>query len=437
MQYYQKTIPTLPKTLSAQIDTQKLCYDIPITNQKKRCNMSDLQQKAINYHQGGKVGISPKTKLESFSDLSLAYSPGVAYPCKEIQANPLSSYSLTSKGNLVAVISNGTAVLGLGDIGALASKPVMEGKSVLFKKFANIDSFDIEIDEKDPKKLISIIKAIAPTFGGINLEDIKAPECFEIERVLKEELDIPVMHDDQHGTAIVSSAALLNACEIVNKEIDKLKVVIIGAGASAISCGKMYQNFGVKNIIMFDSKGVIHNGRNDLSEEKKSFISSIDYPNYQEALRDADVLLGLSKGNILTQEDIKAMAKDPLIFTLSNPTPEIMPELIKEVRPDAIVATGRSDYPNQINNVLAFPFIFRGALDVRAKAISENMKKAAAQALAQLAKEEVPAHIQELYGRKMSFGKDYIIPVAFDERLLPLLSKAVAQSAIEDRLARI
>ena len=437
MQYYQKTIPTLPKTLSAQIDTQKLCYDIPITNQKKRCNMSDLQQKAINYHQGGKVGISPKTKLESFSDLSLAYSPGVAYPCKEIQANPLSSYSLTSKSNLVAVISNGTAVLGLGDIGALASKPVMEGKSVLFKKFANIDSFDIEIDEKDPKKLISIIKAIAPTFGGINLEDIKAPECFEIERVLKEELDIPVMHDDQHGTAIVSSAALLNACEIVNKEIDKLKVVIIGAGASAISCGKMYQNFGVKNIIMFDSKGVIHSGRNDLSEEKKSFISSIDYPNYQEALRDADVLLGLSKGNILTQEDIKVMAKDPLIFTLSNPTPEIMPELIKEVRPDAIVATGRSDYPNQINNVLAFPFIFRGALDVRAKAISENMKKAAAQALAQLAREEVPAHIQELYGRKMSFGKDYIIPVAFDERLLPLLSKAVAQSAIEDGLARI
>lgn len=399
--------------------------------------MSDLQQKAINYHQGGKVGISPKTKLESFSDLSLAYSPGVAYPCKEIQANPLSSYSLTSKGNLVAVISNGTAVLGLGDIGALASKPVMEGKSVLFKKFANIDSFDIEIDEKDPKKLISIIKAIAPTFGGINLEDIKAPECFEIERVLKEELDIPVMHDDQHGTAIVSSAALLNACEIVNKEIDKLKVVIIGAGASAISCGKMYQNFGVKNIIMFDSKGVIHSGRNDLSEEKKSFISSIDYPNYQEALRDADVLLGLSKGNILTQEDIKVMAKDPLIFTLSNPTPEIMPELIKEMRPDAIVATGRSDYPNQINNVLAFPFIFRGALDVRAKAISENMKKAAAQALAQLAREEVPAHIQELYGRKMSFGKDYIIPVAFDERLLPLLSKAVAQSAIEDGLARI
>ena len=399
--------------------------------------MSDLQQEAINYHQGGKVGISPKTKLESFSDLSLAYSPGVAYPCKEIQANPLSSYSLTSKGNLVAVISNGTAVLGLGDIGALASKPVMEGKSVLFKKFANIDSFDIDIDEKDPKKLISIIKAIAPTFGGINLEDIKAPECFEIERVLKEELDIPVMHDDQHGTAIVSSAALLNACEIVNKEIDKLKVVIIGAGASAISCGKMYQNFGVKNIIMFDSKGVIHSGRNDLSEEKKSFISSIDYPNYQEALRDADVLLGLSKGNILTQEDIKVMAKDPLIFTLSNPTPEIMPELIKEVRPDAIVATGRSDYPNQINNVLAFPFIFRGALDVRAKAISENMKKAAAQALAQLAREEVPAHIQELYGRKMSFGKDYIIPVAFDERLLPLLSKAVAQSAIEDGLARI
>lgn len=399
--------------------------------------MGDLQKNAIEYHKGGKVGITPKTKLESFQDLSLAYSPGVAYPCKEIEANPLLAYELTSKGNLVAVISNGTAVLGLGDIGALAGKPVMEGKSVLFKKFANIDSFDIEIDEKDPKKLISIIKAIAPTFGGINLEDIKAPECFEIERVLKEELDIPVMHDDQHGTAIVSSAALLNACEIVGKDITQLKVVIIGAGASAISCGKMYQSFGVKNIIMFDSKGVIHSGRNDLSEEKKNFISSTNYTSYQEALKDADVLLGLSKGDILTQEDIKVMAKDPLIFTLSNPIPEIMPELIKEVRPDAIVATGRSDYPNQINNVLAFPFIFRGALDVRAKAISENMKKAAAIALAKLAREEVPTHIQELYGRTLSFGKEYIIPMAFDERLLPLLSKAVAQSAIEDGLARI
>lgn len=399
--------------------------------------MSDLQKEAITYHQGGKIGITPKTKLESFSDLSLAYSPGVAYPCKEIEANPLEAYNLTSKGNLVAVISNGTAVLGLGDIGALAGKPVMEGKSVLFKKFANIDSYDIEIDEKDPKKLISIIKAIAPTFGGINLEDIKAPECFEIERVLKEELDIPVMHDDQHGTAIVSSAALLNACQIVGKDITKLKVVIIGAGASAISCAKMYQSFGVKNIIMFDSKGVIHKTRTDLSEEKKSFVCEQNYQSYQEALKDADVLLGLSKGNILTQEDIKVMAKDPLIFTLSNPNPEITPELIKQARSDAIIATGRSDYPNQINNVLAFPFIFRGALDVRAKAISENMKKAAAQALAQLAREETPKHLQELYGRELRFGKDYIIPVAFDERLLPVLSKAVAQSAIEEGLARI
>ncbi|WP_305862690.1 malic enzyme-like NAD(P)-binding protein [Helicobacter cholecystus] len=399
--------------------------------------MSDLQKRAVDYHKGGKVGISPKTKLESFTDLSLAYSPGVAYPCKEIEGNPLLAYELTSKGNLVAVISNGSAVLGLGDIGALASKPVMEGKSVLFKKFANIDSFDIEIDEKDPKKLISIIKAIAPTFGGINLEDIKAPECFEIEQTLKEELDIPVMHDDQHGTAIVSSAALLNACEIVKKDLTELKVVIIGAGASAISCAKMYQSFGVKNIIMFDSNGVIHAGRDDLSQEKKIFISPTKYANYQEALKSADVLLGLSRGNILNQEDIKVMAKDPLIFTLSNPTPEIAPKLIKEVRPDAIIATGRSDYPNQINNVLAFPFIFRGALDVRAKAISENMKKAAAMALAKLARQEVPLHLQELYGRKLSFGKEYIIPVAFDERLLPLLSKAVAQSAIEDGLARI
>lgn len=399
--------------------------------------MDNLKNEAITYHQGGKIAIVPKTPLENFKDLSLAYSPGVAYPCKEIQANPLLAYNLTSKGNLVAVISNGTAVLGLGDIGALAGKPVMEGKSVLFKKFANIDSYDIEINEKDPQKLIDIIKAIAPTFGGINLEDIKAPECFQIEKVLKEELDIPVMHDDQHGTAIVSSAALLNACQIVKKDIGELKVVIIGAGASAISCAKMYKSFGVKNITMFDSKGVIYEGRNDLSEEKKEFVSSINYLSYQEALKDADVLLGLSKGDILTQDDIKVMARDPLIFTLSNPNPEIKPELIHKVRQDAIIATGRSDYPNQINNVLAFPFIFRGALDVRAKAISENMKKAAAMALADLAQEDVPQHLEKLYGRQLSFGKNYIIPVAFDERLLPRLSKAVAQSAIEDGLARI
>lgn len=399
--------------------------------------MAELIQKALSYHKNGKIAIAPRTPLESFEDLSLAYSPGVAYPCKEIEANPAQAYELTSKNNLVAVISNGTAVLGLGDIGALASKPVMEGKSVLFKKFADIDSYDIEIDEKDPKKLIAIIKAIAPTFGGINLEDIKAPECFEIEQTLIQELDIPIMHDDQHGTAIVSSAGLLNACQIVGKDPKDLKIVVIGAGSSAISCAKMYKSFGVKHIAMFDSKGLINHKRTDLSKEKQEFILEAEYANYQEALNGADVLLGLSRANILSQADIQGMARDPLIFTLSNPVPEIMPELIKEVRPDAIVATGRSDYPNQINNVLAFPYIFRGALDVRASKITENMKKACAIALANLAREKVPDEICKLYKRDLAFGKDYIIPMPFDQRLLPTLSKAVAQSAKEDGVARI
>lgn len=399
--------------------------------------MSEIIQKSLAYHQGGKIAITPKTSLESFEDLSLAYSPGVAYPCLEIQANPLKSYDLTSKSNLVAVISNGTAVLGLGDIGAEASKPVMEGKSILFKKFAKIDSFDIEINEKDPQKLISIIKAIAPTFGGINLEDIKAPECFEIERALIEELDIPVMHDDQHGTAIVSTAALLNASKIVNKELQDLKVVIIGAGASAISCAKMYKSFGVQHIHMFDSQGLINHLRSDLTPQKQEFISQETFSSYQEALKGADVLLGLSRANILTQEDIKEMAPNPLLFVLSNPNPEIAPELIKEVRPNAIVATGRSDYPNQINNVLAFPYLFRGALDVRASKITENMKKACSIALAQLAQEEVPQELCKLYQRDLSFGKDYIIPMPFDSRLLPKLSEAVAQSAKSDGVARI
>lgn len=399
--------------------------------------MAELIQKALSYHKNGKIAIAPRTPLESFEDLSLAYSPGVAYPCKEIEANPAQAYELTSKNNLVAVISNGTAVLGLGDIGALASKPVMEGKSVLFKKFADIDSYDIEIDEKDPKKLIAIIKAIAPTFGGINLEDIKAPECFEIEQTLIQELDIPIMHDDQHGTAIVSSAGLLNACQIVGKDPKDLKIVVIGAGSSAISCAKMYKSFGVRHIAMFDSKGLINHKRTDLSKEKQEFILEAEYANYQEALNGADVLLGLSRANILSQADIQGMARDPLIFTLSNPVPEIMPELIKEVRPDAIVATGRSDYPNQINNVLAFPYIFRGALDVRASKITENMKKACAIALANLAREKVPDEICKLYKRDLAFGKDYIIPMPFDQRLLPTLSKAVAQSAKEDGVARI
>lgn len=399
--------------------------------------MSDLAKEAIAYHKNGKVAIAPKTPLQSFEDLSLAYSPGVAYPCKEIQKDPLQAYELTSKGNLVAVISNGTAVLGLGDIGALAGKPVMEGKSVLFKKFANVDSFDIEINEKDPKKLIEIIKAIAPTFGGINLEDIKSPECFEIERTLIQELDIPVMHDDQHGTAIVSSAALLNACEIVNKKIEDLKVVIIGAGASATSCAKMYKSFGVRHIAMFDSQGLINHKRTDLNEQKKEFILQAEYATYKEALKGADVLLGLSRADILTQDDIKDMARDPLLFTLSNPNPEISPDLVREVRSDAIIATGRSDYPNQINNVLAFPYIFRGALDVRASKITENMKKACAIALSELARKEVPKELCELYKRELKFGKDYIIPMPFDTRLLPTLSQAVAKSAREDGVARI
>lgn len=399
--------------------------------------MSDLAKEAIAYHKNGKVAIVPKTPLESFEDLSLAYSPGVAYPCKEIEKDPLQAYDLTSKGNLVAVISNGTAVLGLGDIGALAGKPVMEGKSVLFKKFANVDSFDIEINEKDPKKLIEIIKAIAPTFGGINLEDIKSPECFEIEQTLIKELDIPIMHDDQHGTAIVSSAALLNACEIVNKKIQDLKVVIIGAGASATSCARMYKSFGVQHIAMFDSKGLINHKRTDLNDQKKEFILQAEYANYQEALKDADVLLGLSRANILTQEDIKGMARDPLLFTLSNPNPEISPELVRQARSDAIIATGRSDYPNQINNVLAFPYIFRGALDVRASKITENMKKACAEALSQLAKQEVPEELCRLYKRELKFGKEYIIPMPFDKRLLPILSQAVAESAKKEGVARI
>ncbi|ANV98722.1 malate dehydrogenase [Helicobacter enhydrae] len=399
--------------------------------------MSDLKEKANLYHQGGKIAITPKTSLESFEDLSLAYSPGVAYPCKEIQSDPLKAYDLTSKGNLVAVISNGTAVLGLGDIGTLAGKPVMEGKCVLFKKFADVDSFDIEIDEKDPKKIIEIIKAIAPTFGGINLEDIKAPECFEIEKTLIEELDIPVMHDDQHGTAIVSSAALLNACEIVGKKIEDLKIVVIGAGASAISCARMYRSFGAKNILMFDSVGLINHKRTDLNAQKQEFVSNEDYASYQEALKDADVLLGLSRADILTQDDIKQMAPNPLLFTLSNPNPEIKPELVKEARPDAIVATGRSDYPNQINNVLAFPYIFRGALDVRASKITEKMKKACAIALAELAREEVPQELCTLYKRELKFGKNYIIPMPFDKRLCEKLSQAIAQSAREEGVARI
>lgn len=407
--------------------------------------MEDLKQTypdSLPYHQGGKLEVIPRTKVENEHDLSLAYSPGVAVPCKEIQKDPNLAYDYTSKGNLVAVISNGTAVLGLGNIGAIAGKPVMEGKAVLFKKFADINAFDIEIDETNPDRFIEIVKAIAPTFGGINLEDIKAPECFYIENRLKEILDIPIMHDDQHGTAIISAAGIINGAKITNKNIPDLKVVVLGAGGAAIACAKIAQTLGVKEIIMFDSKGAITTHRKDsLNGFKKDFIVDKKIDTYKEALDGADVVLGLSRGDILSTKDIEGMNKDPMIFVMSNPIPEIEPKLIKEVRPDAIIATGRSDYPNQINNVLGFPYIFKGALKARAKSINESMKLAAANALAQLAQEEIPPdlkiELEKIHQRKFEFGKEYIIPSPFDWRLKEFVSNAVAQAAIDSGVARI
>lgn len=407
--------------------------------------MEDLKQTypdSLPYHQGGKLEVIPRTKVENEHDLSLAYSPGVAVPCKEIQKDPNLAYEYTSKGNLVAVISNGTAVLGLGNIGALAGKPVMEGKAVLFKKFADINAFDIEIDETNPDRFIEIVKAIAPTFGGINLEDIKAPECFYIESRLKEILDIPIMHDDQHGTAIISAAGIINGAKIANKNIQDLKMVVLGAGGAAIACAKIAQKLGVKEIIMFDSKGAITTHRKDsLNGFKKDFIIDRKIDTYKEALDGADIVLGLSRGDILEAKDIEGMNKDPMIFVMSNPIPEIDPKLIREVRPDAIIATGRSDYPNQINNVLGFPYIFKGALKARAKSINESMKLAAANALAQLAQEEIPpalkAELEKIHQRKFEFGKEYIIPSPFDWRLKDFISNAVAQAAIDSGVARI
>ena len=397
------------------------------------------KEEALDYHRvptPGKVAIATTTRLETQRDLSLAYSPGVAYPCEEIQKNPELAYKYTSKRNLVAVISNGTAVLGLGNIGALASKPVMEGKSVLFKKFAAVDSFDIEVDETDIDKFCEIVKAISPTFGGINLEDIKAPECFEIERRLVEELEIPVMHDDQHGTAIITSAALMNAAEMMGKNISDMKVVVVGAGASAIACSTMYKELGVKNLIMCDSKGVIHKGRTDLNKYKKDFITQTDITTMNEAFTDADMVLGLSKPGTFTVEHIKLMSEEPIVFTLANPTPELFPEEIKAVKPKAIIGTGRSDYPNQVNNVLGFPFIFRGALDVQARTINMHMKKAAASAIANLAKEPITADLIALVGN-LSYGREYIIPTPFDKRLMVEVSAAVALGAVETGVARI
>ena len=397
-----------------------------------------LKQKALDYHEGGKIEINVKKPCVSAEDLSLAYSPGVAEPCIEIESNNELAYKYTNKGNLVAVITDSTAVLGLGDIGAIAGKPVMEGKSVLFKKFANVDAFDIELDEKDPDKIVEICKALAPTFGGINLEDIAAPKCFYIEKKLQESVNIPVMHDDQHGTAIITTAGLLNALEINGKDISKIKVVVSGSGAAGIACAKMYQSVGVKNIIMCDSKGVIHSKRDDLTEQKMEFAIDTDDRTLGDALMGADMFLGLSKAKLLTAKMVKSMANNPIIFALANPEPEIRPEIAHEIRDDIIIGTGRSDYPNQVNNVLGFPFIFRGALDVRATKITENMKIAAAIALAKLAKESVPSEVCKAYNvSQIKFGKDYIIPKPFDPRVLFTVAPAVAKAAVEDGVALI
>ena len=400
------------------------------------------KQDALDYHSSGKPGkieVIPTKPYSSQRDLSLAYSPGVAEPCLKIAENPEDVYKYTSKSNLVAVISNGTAVLGLGDIGPLASKPVMEGKGLLFKIFADIDVFDIEVDARDPELFIQTVKAIAPTFGGINLEDIKAPEAFEIERRLKKELDIPIMHDDQHGTAIISSAALLNALELAKKRIDKVKIVVSGAGAAAMSCVKLYCALGAKieNVWMFDSKGLIWQGRTDLDESKIIYAGHKKDMSLEEAMKRSDVFVGLSKGNIVSKEMVASMAKDPIVFALANPEPEISYKDATSVRNDIIMATGRSDHPNQVNNVLGFPYIFRGALDVRATKINEEMKLAAVKAIASLAKEIIPEEVVEAYGEKsISFGREQIIPKPLDPRLIYYVAPAVARAAMESGVAK-
>ena len=395
-------------------------------------------EEALAYHEGGKIEIKVKTPCATARDLSMAYTPGVAVPCKEIEADNELAYKYTNKANLVAVITDGTAVLGLGDIGAVAGKPVMEGKAVLFKKFANVDAFDIELDEHNPDKIVEICKALAPTFGGINLEDIRAPKCFEIERKLQEAVDIPVMHDDQHGTAMITSAGIINAMEISGKDISKIKIVVSGAGAAGIACAKMYKALGAKHIVMVDSKGVIHKGRTDLTPEKLEFALETADRTLADAMKGADMFLGLSKPGVVTKEMVASMNDEPIIFALANPTPEIFPEDVASVRNDVMMGTGRSDYPNQVNNVLGFPFIFRGALDVRAKKITENMKMAAARALANLAKEPVPAEVCEAFGvKELKFGKDYIIPKPFDKRVLTAVAPAVAQAAVDDGVARV
>ena len=401
------------------------------------------KEMALHYHEQGKPGkieVVPTKPHSTQTDLSLAYSPGVAEPCLDIEKNPPDAYRYTAKGNLVAVISNGTAVLGLGDIGALAGKPVMEGKGLLFKIYSGIDVFDIEVNEKDPEKFIQAVKAIAPTFGGINLEDIKAPECFEIERRLKEELDIPVMHDDQHGTAIISSAGLLNALEVAGKKIEDVRIVVNGAGASAVSCTKLYVSLGARleNIVMLDSKGVISKDRTDLNEQKRYFATSrTDIHTLEEAIKGADVFLGLSRGNVLSKDMVRSMAPSPIVFALANPVPEISYEDAMDSRPDVLMATGRSDYPNQINNVIGFPYIFRGALDTGATAINEEMKLAAVRAIAGIAKQPVPDVVNEAYHvNNLTFGPSYFIPKPVDPRLITEVSMAVAKAAMESGVAR-
>lgn len=411
---------------------------------KTNRNMTKItKEAALLYHSQGKPGkieVIPTKPYQTQRDLSLAYSPGVAEPCLEIQKDPKTAYDYTAKGNLVAVISNGTAVLGLGDIGAMSGKPVMEGKGLLFKIYAGIDVFDIEVNEKDPDKFIEAVKAIAPTFGGINLEDIKAPECFKIEQRLKEELDIPVMHDDQHGTAIISSAGLLNALEVAGKKIEDVKIVVNGAGASAVSCTKLYIALGARleNIVMLDSKGVISKTRTDLNEQKKFFATDrTDIHTLEEAIKGADVFLGLSKGNVLSQDMVRSMASHPIVFALANPTPEISYEDAMASRQDVLMSTGRSDYPNQINNVIGFPYIFRGALDTRATAINEEMKLAAVHAIASLAKKPVPDVVNEAYHvNNLTFGPEYFIPKPVDPRLITEVSMAVAKAAMESGVAR-
>jgi malate dehydrogenase (oxaloacetate-decarboxylating)(NADP+) len=407
--------------------------------------MATFEEASLEYHKAnskfdtnGKIGTLITKPCDTVAELAMAYSPGVAYPCLEIEKDIDTAYDYTNKGNLVAVISDGTAVLGLGDIGHLAGKPVMEGKCVLFKSFAKVDAVDIELNVHDTESIIATVAAIADTFGGINLEDIAAPQCFEIEERLKEICNVPVFHDDQHGTAVITTAGLINALEMSGKKAEDLKVVVIGAGASGIACATMYKALGVKNITMLDSKGVIHSGRTDLNKQKQMFAFDTPDRSLDDACKGADMILGLSGPDQVNQDQVRSMAANPIIFACANPIPEIMPDLAKAVRDDLIIGTGRSDFANQVNNVLGFPFIFRGALDVRATKITENMKMAASRALAALAKEPVPEYVAKAHNRTdMTFGKEYVIPSPFDKRLMESVSLAVATAAIEDGVARV